>query len=205
MSKKSERIAQVRKYRIAERQKSDRPAEPEAQAAAAVPAPRWKLVNPFKLLPRKWVLPSAIVAGLAAFVGLSGLMSLVLPPSVPVPNSLVPSIVPPVEIVNPSLLPIYKVNYACEFVAVEDQAGLSLGPSVRVRNPIQTKSYLLFHQKVPVECVGGTSIGGVRIQHISFKVSISYFHLGWPFRRYTEYLVRSDFDPQGRFMRWEVE
>jgi hypothetical protein len=49
------------------------------------------------------------------------------------------------------------------------------------------------------------NVGGVRIRNVEFRVTLSYFHLGWPFRRHVEYTVRSEFDVTGRFLRWSVE
>ena len=72
-------------------------------------------------------------------------------------------------------------------------------------NSTKTQSILYHAQKIPVECVGGTNLGGVRIKSAEFRVFISYFPLGWPFRRHTEYRVASEFDVRGNFLHWVVE
>ncbi len=121
------------------------------------------------------------------------------------PSPYTPSIVPPVEILNPSPLPIYKVDYACEFVAIQDQSGFTFPPSAPVPNATKREPILHGREKIPVECVGGMNLSGIRVKSAEFKVSIAYFYFGWPFRRHTEYRVKSSFDVQGRFLRWVVE
>jgi hypothetical protein len=205
MSKKSERDAQVRKQRMAQ------PLERQAQAYDADLSERKSakagdgLFQRFRRLPKQRSIPVALLVLLVVFSCLSGIVSLIVPPSVPVPTSLVPSIVPPVEIVNSSPLPVYKLQYVCQFVSLTDQSGFSVGPSAPVPDEKATQSILYFKQKIPVECVGGTHLAGIRIRNVEFRVSLSYFHLGWPFRRHTEYRVESEFDPQGRFMHWTVQ
>ena len=203
MSKKSERDARIQKQRTAQ--------PPPVQGTANAPgaSDEKQADTPVgwsgKRLPRWFVRTGQGVALLVTLSCLSGMASLIVPPSVPVPDTLIPSIVPPVEIVNQSFLPIYKIDYACEFVSLQDQSGFAVPPSAPVPDAIKTKSILHAKEKVPVECVGGTNLSGIRIKSVEFRVSISYFHAGWPFRRHTEYRVRSDFDTQGRFLHWVVQ
>ncbi len=159
----------------------------------------------FKRIPRKFSIPILVFAVLVAFSCLSGIASLFVPVTVPEPSRFVPSIVPPVEILNPGWLPVYRVDYGCEFVALTDQSGFSVGPSAPVPHVKTTQSTLSYKQKIPVECVGGTHLGGLRVRNVEFRVSVSYFPLGWPIRRHIEYRVESEFDPQGRFLHWVVQ
>lgn len=203
MSKKSEHSARVRKQRIAQPLKAERKADsPGVSIEKQAEAPRRESRKP---LPKWLVRTLMVVAPLAALSCLSGIVSAIVPPSVPVPSPLMASIVPPVEIVNQSLLPIYKIDYACEFASIEDQSGFAVPPSAPVPNPGKTQSILYRKQSIPVECVGGTNLTGLRVKSAEFRVSIAYFHAGWPFRRHTEYRVKSAFDPQGKFLHWAVE
>lgn len=205
MSKKSEHSARIRKQRIAQIPKSEEKLNgADVSDGKSVEAHGIGLFHRFRRLPKSRSIPILVVAVLVAFSCLSGIASWIVPPSVPVPSALVPSIVPPVEIVNQSLLPIYKLGYKCEFIALEDQSGMSIGPNAPVPDVTTTQSILYFKQRIPVECVGGTNLSGIRIKSVEFRVSLSYFHLGWPFRRHTEYQVRSEFDAQGRFLHWVV-
>jgi hypothetical protein len=203
MSKKSEHSARVQKQRVAQPPKGQRdPSGPAASDVTQVDTP--PAGSPMRS-PR-WL--SRAAQGLAILVALSclsGIASLLVPPSVPVPSSMIVSVVPPVEIVNPSLLPIYKIDYACEFVSLQDQSGFSFPPAAAVPNPTKSKSNLYHRQTIPVECVGGMNLGGIRIRSVEFRVSISYLPFGWPFRRHIEYRVTSAFDTQGNFQRWAVE
>jgi hypothetical protein len=203
MSKKSEHSARVRKQRIAQPPKAERKAgSPIVSEEKPTDAPVGRSRNP---LPKWLVRTLQGVALLAALSCLSGVLSVIFPPSVPVPSAYIASIVPPVEIVNPSLLPIYKIDYACEFTSLQDQSGFAIPPTAPVPDAVKTKSILYRKESIPVECVGGTNVTGIRIKSVEFRVSISYFHAGWPFRRHTEYRVRSEFDAQRNFLHWTVE
>jgi len=203
MSKKSEHSARVRKQRIAQPPKIQGEAR-NAAVSDEKPADAPVGWSPIRL--PKWLVRTLLGVGLlVALSCLSGIVSAILPPSVPAPSSMMAALVPPVEIVNQSFLPIYKIDYACEFASVQDQSGFAVPPSSLVPNAVKTKSILHRNEKIPVDCVGGTDVSGIRIKSLEFRVSISYFHAGWPFRRHTEYRVRSEFDVQRNFLHWTVQ
>jgi hypothetical protein len=202
MSKKSERNAQVQKHRIAQPLKGERKVDvtgatekkqgnaPGLESRAALP---------------KWLVITGIVTTvLAAFSCLSVLISLIAPPSVPLPSPIFGSIVPQVEIVNPNLLPIYRVDSACDLTSVADQSGFAVPPRASSSEK-KTTSVLYRGQKIPVDCRGEIDLRGIRVKSTEFRVSISYFPLGWPFRRHTEYVVKGAFDTQGYLLRWMVQ
>jgi len=215
MSKKSERLAQLRKHRLAESQKKagspglSAPIEDGVEEKKPKPTlrfPRRKLPNPLTLLPKKYFWPAVGLIALIALVCLCGILALILPATVPTPSPLMAAIVPPVQIVNRSFLPMYRVNYGCRFVALTDQTGFSFGPRVNFPDSRETQAVLPGRDKIPsMECVGGTNLAGIRVKSVEFRVSMSYFPFGWPFRRHLDYTVRSEFDERGQFQRWVVE
>jgi hypothetical protein len=203
MSKKSEHSARVRKQRTVQPPRVQEKANSsDLSDVKPAEAPRVVLRTP---LPKWLVRTLQVMAPLAALSCLCGIVSAIVPPSVPVPSPLMASIVPPVEIVNQSFLPIYKIDYSCEFASIQDQSGFSVPAGAPVPDAVKTKSILHRNEKMPVECVGGMDVSGLRIKSTEFRVTISYFHVGWPFRRHTEYRVRSEFDTHGNFLHWTVE
>ncbi|HLK62923.1 MAG TPA: hypothetical protein VKU19_05765 [Bryobacteraceae bacterium] len=206
MSKKSERLAQLQKLRTAERQRKEGSGiSPALAQAPPSQRPNFALRNPLARVPSKFIWPARIALVLVGLSCLCAILSLIFPPYVPTPSSYAFSIVPPVEVVNGSLLPLYRMNYICEFVGATDQAGFTLPPTHKPVEGPKTQSSLYFHQRVPVECVGGMNLSGVRASSFEFRVSLSYFPFLWPIRRHSEYTVRSESSVQGQFLHWVVE
>jgi hypothetical protein len=199
MSKKSEQDAQVRKQRAALLRGPKPATAPIGEHRKEPPA------GSFSQLPRWQVLCIKVVFALVALSLLSGLLSLILPPLVPTPPAFMVSILPQLGIVNQSLLPIHGLRYTCELSSVADQSGFTVRQDAAASAPPQTASILYPRQQVPVECRGQVDLRGIRIKTSELKVSISYFHLGWPLRRHTEYMVKGDFDAMGNLRRWAVQ
>jgi hypothetical protein len=201
MSKKSEQDAQVRKQRAA----ALRGPKP-ASAAVSIGEHRKDVpAGIFRQRPRWQVLSIKVVLALVGLSFLSGLLSLIFPPLVPTPPAFMVSILPQLGIVNQSLLPIHGLRYTCELSSVADQSGFTVRQDAAAASPPQTASILYPRQQVPVECRGQVDLRGIRIKTSELKVSISYFHLGWPLRRHAEYMVKGDFDATGSLRRWVVE
>jgi hypothetical protein len=203
MSKKSEHNAQVRKQRIGQPLKD--PKRADGTGASDEKRGLAQGGAPGKPLPRWLARTIKGVALLAALSCLSGILSFLFPPSVPVTSPILGTLVPPVEIMNQSLLPIHNVSYGCELAFVVDQSGFAVSPNAGAPSPQKSKSFFPGRQKTPVECQGQIDLRGVRIKSTEYHVSISYFHAGWPFRRHTEYRVKGAFDMQGNLLHWIVE
>jgi hypothetical protein len=199
MSKRSDQIAQLRKQRAAEAVRGTRPIDVER-----VP-PDYRRPSPgfFAGMP-KWkslgIKAVIVVVGLSI---LSGLLSLLLPPLVPTPPPFMVSIVPQLEIVNQSLLPIHGIRYTCQLASLTDQSGFAVGSSAEAQ--VQPAPTLYPRQRVPIECSGQPDLRGIRLREVDLKVSISYFHFGWPIRRHTDYTVKGDLDNIGGVRRWQVD
>jgi hypothetical protein len=206
MSKKSEQKARVEKQRAASPLKGPEEASgtvvPDEKPARASGSRRGGSLN---RRPKWLVITLRSVAVLAVLSCLSGITSFIVPPSLPVPSQFMRSIAPLLGVVNASPLPIYRVDTACDLADVVDQSGFSTAPTEAAPNPNQMQPVVHSKETIPVSCVGKMDLSGMRLRNVEFRVVISYFPLGWPFRRHTEYHVSSEFDPRGNFLQWTVQ
>ena len=146
-----------------------------------------------------------VVLPLVGLSCLSGLVSVVLAPQVIPPAPLLPNLAPAIDIVNRSFLPLKSVEYTCALVSLSDQSGFAVSDPAPEKAEKHTTPSLGRGEKASFTCDDHLDPRGLRVRLAESKVTISYFHPGWPFRRHSEYRVRGEFDQRGFPMRWAVE
>jgi hypothetical protein len=206
MSKKSEQKARLQKQRIATPltglEEASGTAIPDMTPARSSGRGLGDLL---KQRPKWQVISLWGVAVLAVLSCLCGILSLIVPPALPVPSPLMMTIAPVLGVVNSSPLPMYGVDTTCDLADVVDQSGFSSAPTENAPNPNKRVPVVHAKETIPVNCVGRMDLSGMRLRNVEFRVVISYFPFGWPLRRHTEYHVSNEVDPRGNFMHWSVQ